>query len=219
MDSELIEKEFDRSLIKSRRGRSGITLSYVETSEYIKRLNSIFDYNWSFEIVDEKVDNGFVIVRGKLTAEGITKSQYGTSQITVGKDSGEVLAIGDDMKSAGSDALKKCCSLFGIGLHLYNDADNGNGNNGNNGGNGNGMNRPSGNKGNDMATKAQLAKIKAVRTKLGMTSDAVFDLIERMYNTRDVKALNKEMASSVISVLEKRIADGGEANNEEEEEI
>jgi hypothetical protein len=216
MDSELIEKEFDRSLIKSRKGRSGSTLSYVETSEYIKRLNSIFDYNWSFEIVDEKIENGFVVVKGKLTAEGITKSQYGTTHITIGKDSGEVLAIGDDMKSAGSDALKKCCSLFGIGLHLYNDADNGNGNNG---GNGNGMNRPSGNKGNDMATKAQLAKIKAVRTKLGMTSDGVFDLIERMYNTRDVKALNKEMASSVISVLEKRIADGGEANNEGEEEI
>jgi len=171
----------------------------------------VFDYNWSFEIVDEKVDSGFVIVRGKLTAEGTTKMQYGTSQVTVGKDSGEVLAIGDDMKSAGSDALKKCCSLFGIGLHLYNDADNGNG------GNGNGMNRPTGNKGNDLATKAQLGKIKAVRTKLGMTSNDVLDLIERMYNTRNVNALNKEMASSVISVLEKRIADGGEVNNEEEE--
>ena len=216
MDSELIEKEFDRSLIKSRKGRSGTTLSYVETSEYIKRLNTIFDYNWSFEIVDEKIDNGFVVVKGKLTAEGITKSQYGTSQVTVSKNDGEILSIGDDMKSAGSDALKKCCSLFGIGLHLYN-ADDGNGNNGNNSGNGKGMNRPSGNKGNDLATKAQLGKIKAVRTKLGMTSDEVFDLIERMFNTRDVKALNKEMASSVISVLEKRIADGGEANNEEEE--
>lgn len=219
MDSELIEKEFDRSLIKSRKGRSGITLSYVETSEYIKRLNSVFDYNWSFEIVEEKIENGFVIVKGKLTAEGTTKMQFGTSQITVGKDSGEVLAIGDDMKSAGSDALKKCCSLFGIGLHLYNDADNGNSNNGNNGGNGNGMNRPTGNKGNDMATKAQLGKIKAVRTKLGMKSDDVLDLIERMYNTRNVNALNKEMASSVISVLEKKIADGGEVKNGEEEEI
>lgn len=110
-------------------------------------------------------------------------------------------------------------SLFGIGLHLYNGADDGNGNNGNNGGNGKGMNKPSGNKGNDLATKAQLAKIKAVRTKLGMTSDDVLDLIERMYNTRSVNSLNKEMASSVISVLEKKIADGGEVNNEEEEEI
>ena len=219
MDSELIEKEFDRSLIKSRKGRSGNTLSYVETSEYIKRLNEVFDYNWSFEIVDEKIENGFVIVRGKLTAEGVTKMQYGTSQITVGKGSGEVVAIGDDMKSAGSDCLKKSASLFGIGLHLYNGADDGNGNNGNNGGNGNGMNRQSGNKGNNQATKAQLAKIKAVRSKLGMSSDEVFDLIERMFNTRDVKALNKEMASSVISVLEKRIADGGEAGNDEEEEI
>ena len=215
MDGELIEKEFDRSLIKSRKGRSGTMLSYVETSEYIKRLNEAFDYNWSFEIVDEKIDNGFVVVKGKLTAEGITKSQYGTSQVTVGKNDGEILSIGDDCKSAASDALKKCSSLFGIGLHLYNGSDEGNGNHGNNGGNG--MNRQTGNKGNNQATKAQLAKIKAVRSKLGMGSDEVFDLIERMYNTRDVKALNKEMASSVISVLEKRIADGGETSNEEEE--
>lgn len=216
MDSELIEKEFDRSLIKSRKGRSGTTLSYVETSEYIKRLNEVFDYNWSFEIVDEKIENGFAIVRGKLTADGVVKMQYGTSQITTSKDTGEILSLGDDLKAAGSDCLKKSSSLFGIGLHLYNDSDNGNGNHGNNGGNG--MNRQTGNKGNNQATKAQLAKIKAVRSKLGMSSDEVFDLIERMFNTRDVKALNKEMASSVISVLEKRIADGGEANNDEEEE-
>lgn len=214
MDSELIEKEFDRSLIKSRKGRSGMTLSYVETSEYIKRLNAVFDYNWSFEIVDEKIEDGFVIVRGKLTADGITKMQFGTSQVTVGRDNGEVLSLGDDLKAAGSDCLKKCSSLFGIGLHLYNGADdNGSGS----GGNGKGMNKPSGNKGNDLATKAQLAKIKAVRGKLGMTSDDVLDLIERMFSTRDVKNINKEMASSVISVLEKRIADGGEVNNEEEE--
>ena len=70
-----------------------------------------------------------------------------------------------------------------------------------------------------MTTKAQLGKIKAVRSKLGMTSDDVLDLIERMFNTRNVNALNKEMVSSVISVLEKRIADGGEVNNEEEEVI
>jgi len=213
MDSELIEKEFDRSLIKSRKGRSGSTLSYVETSEYIKRLNEVFDYNWSFEIVDEKVDSGFVIVRGKLTAEGVTKMQYGTSQITVSRDNGEVLAIGDDMKSAGSDCLKKCSSLFGIGLHLYNGADDNGSGKGNNSGN-NGMNRPTGNKGNDLATKAQLAKIKAVRSKLGMKSEEVLDLIERMYNTRDVNALNKEMASALISVLEKR-----EKGNDEEEVI
>ena len=217
MDTQIIEQEFDKSLIKTRKGRSGNRLSYIETPEYIKRLNLAFDYNWSFEIEEEKIESGFIVVRGKLVAEGVSKSQYGTSQITLSKDTGEVVAIGDDFKAAGSDALKKCASLFGIGLHLYN------GSNGSNAGKNNsgktndrGMNRPSGNKGNGNVTKAQLSKIKSLRTGLGMSSDDVLDLIERMYSTRDPKELNKEMAIAVISVLEKKKEDTDKSPNEEE---
>jgi len=36
--------------------------SFVEASEYIKRLNAVFDYNRSFEIVGEKIEGGFAIV-------------------------------------------------------------------------------------------------------------------------------------------------------------
>ena len=46
-----------------------------------------------------------------------------------------------------------------------------------------------------------------------MSSDDVWALIERMYNTRDPKDLNREMASAIISVLEKQKE---EARNEEE---
>ena len=231
MDTQIIEQEFDKSLIKTRKGRSGNRLSYIETPEYIKRLNLAFDYNWSFEIEEEKIESGFIVVRGKLVAEGIAKSQYGTSQITLSKDTGEVVAIGDDFKAAASDALKKTASLFGIGLHLYNGSNGSNSgkNNGSNssGGNGKadgktngkGMDKPSGNKGNGNVTKAQLSKIKSLRTGLGMSSDDVLDLIERMYNTRDPKGLNKEMATAIISVLEKQKAEAKqeeESTNEEE---
>ncbi|MFC1718086.1 Rad52/Rad22 family DNA repair protein [Candidatus Poribacteria bacterium] len=220
MDTQIIEQEFDKSLIKTRKGRSGNKLSYIEVPEYIKRLNMAFDYNWSFDI--EKIESGFVVVRGKLTAEGISKSQYGTSQITLAKDTGEIVSIGDDFKAAGSDALKKCSSLFGIGLHLYNGSNGSNaGKNNGSGGtggkaNGKGMNKPSGNKGNGNVTKAQLSKIKSLRTGLGMSSDGVLDLIERMYSTRDPKELNKEMAIALISVLEKKKEDADKSSNEEE---
>ena len=144
------------------------------------------------------------------------------------KDTGEVVSIGDDFKAAGSDALKKCSSLFGIGLHLYNGS---NGSKGNRGGKGNGrtsgrtngkgMNKPSGNKGNGNVTKAQLSKIKSLRTGLSMSSDDVLDLIERMYNTRDAKELNKEMASAIISVLakQKEDADKEDSSHNEEEVV
>jgi len=224
MDAQIIEREFDKSLIKTRKGRSGISLSYVETQEYIKRLNTVFDYNWSFEIEEGKVESGFIIVRGRLTAEGISKTQYGSSQITLSKDTGEVISIGDDYKSAASDALKKTASLFGIGLHLYNGS-NGNsaGRNKDNGkdngkSDGQGMNKPTGNKGNGNVTKAQLSRIKSLRTGLGMSSDDVLALIERMYNTRDAKTLNREMASAIISVLEKKKDDTGKGDNQPPEE-
>ena len=225
MDTQIIEQEFDKSLIKTRKGRSGNRLSYIETPEYIKRLNLAFDYNWSFQIEEERIESGFIVVRGRLTAEGISKSQFGTSQITLSKDTGEVVAIGDDYKAAGSDALKKCASLFGIGLHLYNGSNgsnpgknNGSGGRGKTSGktNGRGMNKPSGNKGNGNVTKAQLSKIKSLRTGLGMSSDGVLDLMERMYNTRDPKGLNKEMATAIISVLEKQKEDADQDANEEE---
>ena len=171
MDTQIIEQEFDKALIKTRKGRSGNRLSYIEVPEYIKRLNMAFDYNWSFDIQEERIESGFVIVRAKLTAEGISKTQYGTSQITLAKDSGEIVSIGDDFKAAGSDALKKCSSLFGIGLHLYSsNGSNAGKNNGKTGNQTNDMNKPSGNKGNGHVTKAQLSKIKSLRTKAGMSS-------------------------------------------------
>ncbi len=212
MDTQIIEQEFDKALIKTRKGRSGNRLSYIEVPEYIKRLNMAFDYNWSFDIQEERIESGFVIVRAKLTAEGISKTQYGTSQITLAKDSGEIVSIGDDFKAAGSDALKKCSSLFGIGLHLY--SGNGSKAGKNNGKTGNqtndkGMNKPSGNKGNGRVTKAQLSKIKSLRTKAGMSSDDVLDLTERMFSTRDPMSLNKEMGSAVIAVIENKLNGSG----------
>jgi len=210
MDAEIIEREFDKSLIKTRKGGFGGELSYVETPEYIRRLNLIFDYQWSFEILDERIENGFVIVKGRLTAEGISKVQYGTSQVTVSKKDGTITQIGDDFKSAGSDSLKKCCSLFGIGLHLYNGYSDGKDNS-------SGMNKPTGNKGNGKITKEQLSKIKSLRTKAGMSSDDVLAIIQRMFNTKDPMSLNSEMGSAVISVLENKLK--GDGNGEKGEII
>ena len=202
MDTEIIEQEFAKGLIKTRKGGFGNELSYVETPEYIKRLNSAFDYQWSFEVLDERIESGFVVVKGKLTAEGISKVQYGTSQVTVNKKSGDISQIGDDYKSAASDALKKCCSLFGIGLHLYTNGDSV------------GMSKQSGNKGNGKVTKAQLAKIKTLRTKAGMSSDDVLDLVERMFSTRDPIGLNSEMGAAIIAVLENKLNGNGQSQEE-----
>ena len=43
---------------------------------------------------------------------------HACSEITK-DDAGKIVSLGDDLKAAATDALKKCATLFGVGLHLY----------------------------------------------------------------------------------------------------
>ena len=52
MNREILEKEFEPSRIKKRKGPFGETLDYVEAADVIRRLNASFDGEWSFEIVE-----------------------------------------------------------------------------------------------------------------------------------------------------------------------
>lgn len=119
MNREILERPFEDRQIKSRPGQGGRQLSYVEGHEYIRRLNEAFDGLWSFEVVSHEIRDGNIVVLGKLIAEGITKYAYGGSLIKTNGRTGEPMALGDDFKSAATDALKKAATLFGLGLHLY----------------------------------------------------------------------------------------------------
>ena len=88
MNSAILEKEFESAQITKRKGPSGLMLDYVETPSVIRRLNAAFDYNWSFEIVSWKIMDTEVVVQGKLTADGITKSQFGSYIITKSQNQG-----------------------------------------------------------------------------------------------------------------------------------
>lgn len=119
---DALSRPFEAGQIKQRKGRGGKMLDYLETHAVIARLNEAFDGAWSFEVADYKTMEGEIVVQGKLTAGGRTKEQFGSSEISrfgSGDKQGQPICIGDDMKSAGSDALKKCATLFGVGLQLY----------------------------------------------------------------------------------------------------
>lgn len=119
MKSETLTRPFDTSLIKCRKGNGGVNLHYVEGAEYIKRLNDAFEHDWSFELIEYTIKDTEVIVIGKLTAGGITKMAFGGSALTLARETGTVISTADDLKAAATDALKKACSLWGLGLHLY----------------------------------------------------------------------------------------------------
>ena len=117
MNRDVLCRPFPAEVIRQRPGQKGKTLSYVETHEYIRRLNDGLE-SWSFEIVRHELLADEVIVVGKLTADGIVKMAFGGAAITK-SDTGNELSLADDLKAAASDALKKSASLLGVGLELY----------------------------------------------------------------------------------------------------
>ena len=118
MNRNLLEHPFDPAQIKQRKGRNGV-LDYVEGHTVIARLNAALDGAWSFEVVTHEVRDHEVLVLGKLTAAGIVKMQFGASQVTRDRETKALISLGDDLKAAATDALKKCATFLGVGLHLY----------------------------------------------------------------------------------------------------
>ncbi|HOX42939.1 MAG TPA: Rad52/Rad22 family DNA repair protein [Myxococcota bacterium] len=219
MDMSILEKPFDPSVLKTRKGNFGQVLSYAEGSEYVRRLNEAFAGEWSFEVLEHAIHENEVVVLGKLSAAGVVKTAFGGSSITVHSETGERISLADDLKAAATDSLKKACSMFGIGLHLYSDAAptskqpkaSGNGGNGSNGGNGNGNGRAraaqtspspshSSSPGSNGArlTQKQLSALWSLGRKLQMTADDIRERAVQLFKQQP-EHLSRADASSLIS--------------------
>jgi len=128
----LILKKTPAQYVKTRPAKGGGTWEYV-TGGYVRKcLNLMFGWDWSFEIIDEKIMHGEAIVKGKLTCRSngkeIVKMQFGNKDIMfkrdVDKDGNRVpLSIGNDLKAAATDCLKKCAAEIGLAADIYNKED------------------------------------------------------------------------------------------------
>jgi hypothetical protein len=118
LNRELLEKQFTGKEIKTRKGNFGASIDYAQVQLVIQRLNDAFDGFWSFKVIEHETQGDEIVVLGELACNGITKQQFGNSKITMTK-AGTVLSIGNDLKAAASDSLKKCATMFGVALHLY----------------------------------------------------------------------------------------------------
>ena len=200
MNRQLLEQAFNQEEIKQRDGSFGQTLAYVSGHTVIQRLNDAFESAWSFEIILHEIHQDEVIVIGKLTAEGIIKSQFGSSRITRARETGESISLADDLKSAATDALKKCATLLGVGLHLYADKpspDTGTSKKGNgddnsqsgNGGNGNGR-----------LTSKQHSFLLKLANEKGMTKKELNDQCVEIYGSV-ADFLTRQNASTMIESM------------------
>jgi len=122
MNRELLEKPFEPGQIKQRKGNFGKMLDYIEGHAVIERLNMVFESDWSFSILEHRIleETDEVLVVGQLRAGNVVKTQFGSSRITRARESGDPISLADDLKAAATDSIKKCASLLGVGLHLYN---------------------------------------------------------------------------------------------------
>jgi len=128
----LILKSTPKQYVKQRPAKGGGTWDYV-TGGYVKKmLNLMFGWDWDFEILDEKIIFGEAVVKGRLTCRSnektIVKTQYGNKDIMYRKlQQGETeripLSIGNDLKAAATDCLKKCAAEIGIAADIYNKED------------------------------------------------------------------------------------------------
>ena len=121
--SQILEYKFRPDQVRNRNG-----LDYIESAAVIQRLNDAFGHDgWSFEIVEQKTVEEEVITRGRLTTYGsertVVKEQIGTHTFSRSRETNEILSRGDCQKASATDALKKCSSLLGVGLHLHSQGD------------------------------------------------------------------------------------------------
>jgi hypothetical protein len=208
---DILEAPFPPEAIKTRPGAYGGSLSYLEGHTVIARLNEAFGGNWSFEVVTHEILDDEVLVLGRLRAESanVVKMSFGSSRITRDDRTKKPIAIGDDLKAAATDALKKSATLLGVGLNLYGGAPvvshdiqkpaapGDEPRNGNNGGNG-----PSngGSNGNSRITNKQISAIFSIARQRGMTNTDVRAMVKEQFD-RNLDYLTKADGSRLIEQL------------------
>lgn len=126
---QLLHKETPAKYVRERPAKGGGKWKYISGGYVKKTLNLMFGFNWDFEILEQLILHGECIVKGRLTVRTngvvIVKTQFGNKDIVYkklqeGETERQPLSIGNDLKSASTDALKKCASELGIGADIYN---------------------------------------------------------------------------------------------------
>lgn len=136
LTTEQIQKFFTKTpkdKIKTRPAKGGGRWNYVSGSYVTQVLNSLFGFNWSFEVITSMSEamtvskSGTVVVQGRLKVkigdEWVTKEQYGRKDVAYKKGTSDPLDFGNDLKAAATDAKKKCASELGLFADVYSQED------------------------------------------------------------------------------------------------
>jgi len=131
-ESPLTEKQLLHILQKTpkehiyhRPAKGGGEWEYV-TGIYVKKvLNYVFGWMWDFEVKEHGREGDLMWVFARLTIKDkkgnpmIVKEQFGRADVKFKKGTKDSLDFGNDLKSAATDALKKCAAELGISSDIY----------------------------------------------------------------------------------------------------
>ncbi|RLB75071.1 MAG: hypothetical protein DRH15_14665 [Deltaproteobacteria bacterium] len=176
MNIEIIEKleeKFPESLVKVNNYNG---LSYIQWTYIKKRLDEVLDGNWSFEVVRELFLEDQVIVTVKLIIGDTYRMAHGHCS-TERKDKGQAVQI------ATTEGFKKAASLFGVGMHLYENSPK--------------PTQESAQSSSVRASDKQLKYIKDLSGKIGLSSNEVC----QDYLKKDIDDIDLNEANQVIKTL------------------
>lgn len=111
--AQALSAPFEEKDLKHRPGRGGLTFTYADARAVAQRLDDVLGVTgWQFEV--NVADVARSVVKGSLTivVEGKT---------VIHEDFGYPNSSADDepLKSAASDALRRCAAQVGVGRSLY----------------------------------------------------------------------------------------------------
>ena len=108
-----LSRPFSKEELRSRPGQGGSTFVYADASAVIARLNEVLGGDWDFEA--ELIQAQPAIIKGTL----VVRFPDGTTarRVDYGYPNGE--RDQEPVKSAQSDALRRCARMIGVGLYLY----------------------------------------------------------------------------------------------------
>ena len=123
-------EDFKGGQLLRRQIRGGAYVPFVPAWWMIEQLNSLFNFNWDFEIVNWGKEGSQIWVLGKLTVrtpngDVVTKTQFGGADVKKFSDwagvarEGQLMDFADDLKAAATDCLKKCTTLLGLSRDVY----------------------------------------------------------------------------------------------------
>lgn len=113
VDLDRLTRPFPAQAVKQRTGAAGKRLDYLPTHTVIRRLNDATGNRWDFRLTRFEVMGDTYVAVGELTIPGLgTRTGIGVQRVA--DRAGE-----DLVKGAASDCLKKCATLFGVGIELY----------------------------------------------------------------------------------------------------